>query len=49
VITVVARENEDTASAQTLVVRKDGPNGESLPTPRGDNFGADWEFSDEEP
>jgi carboxyl-terminal processing protease len=50
VITVVARENEDTASAQTLVVRKDGPNGEALPTPRGDNFGADWEFSgDEEP
>jgi carboxyl-terminal processing protease len=48
VITVVARENEDTASAQTLVVRRDGPNGEALPTPRGDNFGADWEFSDDE-
>jgi carboxyl-terminal processing protease len=30
VITVVARENEDTATAQTLVVRRDGPNGEAL-------------------
>jgi carboxyl-terminal processing protease len=34
VITVVARENEDTASRRTMVVRRDGPNGEPLPTPK---------------
>lgn len=45
VITVVARENEDIATAQTLVVRRDGPNGEALTTPKRDSFGADWEFT----
>lgn len=49
VITVVARENEDTATAQTLVVRRDGPNGEALTTPKRDSFGADWEFEEDEP
>ena len=44
VITVVARENEDTATRYTRVVRRDGPNGEALPTPKGEEFGADWEF-----
>ena len=44
VVTVVARENEDTASRHTMVVRRDGPSGEALPTPKGDEFGADWEF-----
>jgi carboxyl-terminal processing protease len=39
VITVVARENEDTASRQTVVVRRDGPNGEALPTPKGEALG----------
>src|SRR5690606_31266123 len=43
-ITVVARENEDTATRHTMVVRRDGPNGEPLPTPKTDLFGADWEF-----
>jgi carboxyl-terminal processing protease len=47
IITVVARENEDVATAQTLVVRRDGPNGEALPTPKRDNFAADWEFEDD--
>ena len=47
IITVVARENEDVAAAQTLVVRRDGPNGEALPTPKRDNFAADWEFEDD--
>jgi carboxyl-terminal processing protease len=42
VITVVARENEDTASRQTVVVRRDGPNGEPLPTPKGDSLGEDF-------
>jgi len=44
VITVVARENEDVATRHRIVVRKDGPNGEILPTPTNDLFGEDWEF-----
>ena len=44
VVTVVARENEDVATAHTLVVRRDGPNGEALPTPKREVFGADWRF-----
>jgi carboxyl-terminal processing protease len=47
IVTVVARENEDVATAQTLVVRRDGPNGEALPTPKRDNFAADWEFEED--
>ncbi|HSC87782.1 MAG TPA: MXAN_5808 family serine peptidase [Polyangiaceae bacterium] len=47
VITVVARENEDTSTRQTMVVRKDGPNGEALPTPKLDTFGEGWEFGEE--
>lgn len=43
-ITVVARENEDTSTRYRVVVRKDGPNGEILPTPKNDVFGEDWEF-----
>jgi carboxyl-terminal processing protease len=46
VITVVSRENEDTATSRTLVVRRDGPGGEALPTPKHILFGADWEFSE---
>jgi len=34
VITVVARENEDTVTRSTMIVRRDGPNGEPLPTPK---------------
>lgn len=49
VIHVVAREGEDTASRHTLVVRRDGPNGEALPTPTSELFGADWDFSGEAP
>jgi carboxyl-terminal processing protease len=47
IITVVARENEDVATAQTLVVRRDGPNGEALTTPKRDSFAADWEFEED--
>jgi carboxyl-terminal processing protease len=47
IITVVARENEDTSTRFTMVVRKDGPNGEVLPTPKLDTFGEDWEFGEE--
>ena len=48
VITVVARENEDTSTRRRIVVRKDGPNGEILPTPTGELFGEDWEFGVQE-
>ena len=44
VIAVVARENEDTATQQRIVVRRDGPNGEPLPTPKSELFGEDWDF-----
>jgi carboxyl-terminal processing protease len=45
VITVVARESEDTATRYTLVVRRDGPNGEPLPTPKSETLGEDWSIS----
>ncbi len=48
VITVVAREDEDVATGQTLVVRRDGPDGEALATPKREAFGEDWDFGDEE-
>jgi carboxyl-terminal processing protease len=34
IITVVARENPDTVGRKTLIVRKDGPGGELLSTPK---------------
>ena len=36
VITVVARENNDTVGRRTLIIRRDGPNGEILQTPKTD-------------
>ncbi len=45
-ITVVARESSDTVTRRSMVVRKDGPGGETLPTPKQEAFGADWEFSE---
>jgi carboxyl-terminal processing protease len=47
VINVVARESEDTATRHTIVVRRDGPGGEALPTPKAELLGYDWEFSNE--
>ncbi len=44
VITVVARESEDTATRHTMVVRRDGPNGEPLPTPKAETLGEDWDL-----
>jgi carboxyl-terminal processing protease len=44
VITVVARENEDTAIRQTMIVRRDGPKGEPLPTPKAETLGEDWDL-----
>jgi carboxyl-terminal processing protease len=46
VITVVARENQDVVARHRIVVRKDGKNGEILPTPKNDMFGEDWEFGE---
>jgi len=43
-VTVVARENEDTSTRHRVVVRKDGSKGEILPTPKDSMFGEDWEF-----
>ncbi|HEY5955162.1 MAG TPA: MXAN_5808 family serine peptidase [Polyangiaceae bacterium] len=47
VITVVARENADTVSRVNLIVRRDGPDGAALPTPKSDLFGEGWEFGSE--
>ena len=46
VIAVVARENEDSATQQRIIVRRDGPNGEPLPTPKSELFGEDWDFQE---
>ncbi len=42
VITVVARENADSTTRATMMVRRDGPNGEALPTPKVDTLEEDW-------
>ncbi|MDI3283689.1 MXAN_5808 family serine peptidase [Polyangium sp. 15x6] len=42
VITVVARENPDTTTRRTLVVRKDGTDGAILKTPKTDDPVAEW-------
>lgn len=44
IITVVARESEENATRRTVIVRRDGPNGEILPTPKNRTFGEGWEF-----
>lgn len=46
IITIIARKNDEIASRRTLIVRKDGPNGELVPTPKNRSFGDDWEFSE---
>lgn len=42
VISVVARETPDTTTRRTLVVRKDGPDGSILKTPKSDDPVDDW-------
>jgi len=37
VITVVARESDDSATRTTMIVRRDGPNGEPLTSPKGES------------
>ena len=49
VINVFARESADTVARKTLVVRRDGPNGELLPSPRTeDQFWDSGEGHDDE-
>ena len=48
VVTVVARENPDTTTRRTFIVRRDGPNGELLPTPKTDDELTGMGASDEE-
>jgi carboxyl-terminal processing protease len=37
IVSIVSRENPDTTSRKTFVVRRDGPNGELLQTPKTDD------------
>jgi carboxyl-terminal processing protease len=37
IVSVVSRENPDTSSRKTFVIRRDGPNGELLATPKTDD------------
>jgi carboxyl-terminal processing protease len=48
VVTVVARENPDTQTRRTFVVRRDGPNGELLQTPKTEEELSETASSDEE-
>jgi carboxyl-terminal processing protease len=48
VVTIVARENPDTQTRRTFVVRRDGPNGELLPTPKGDDELSETASGDDE-
>jgi carboxyl-terminal processing protease len=49
VITVFARESPDTMSRKTIVVRRDGTNGELLPTPTSEDSLWETKEGDEEP
>lgn len=46
VITVVARQTEDTSTRETFVIRRDGPGGEPLATPASELLGEGWEFGE---
>jgi carboxyl-terminal processing protease len=51
-ITLVARHNADTTSHKSVVVRRDGPHGELLPTPKDDDsalLGFPWSNEAPEP
>jgi carboxyl-terminal processing protease len=48
VVTVVARENPDTTTRRTYVVRRDGSNGELLPTPKTDDDLSETASSDDD-
>jgi carboxyl-terminal processing protease len=48
VVTVVARENPETQTRRTFVVRRDGPNGELLQTPKTEEELSETASSDDE-
>jgi carboxyl-terminal processing protease len=48
VVTVVARENPDTTSHRTFIVRRDGPNGEILATPKTEDELSETASSDDD-
>jgi carboxyl-terminal processing protease len=48
VVTIVARENPDTMSRRTFIVRRDGPGGELLQTPKTDDDLSETAANDEE-
>jgi carboxyl-terminal processing protease len=48
VVTIVARENPDTTTRRTFIVRRDGPNGELLATPKTDDELSETSSADEE-
>ncbi len=48
VVTIVARENPDTMSRRTFIVRRDGPGGELLQTPKTDDELSETAANDEE-
>ena len=48
VVMVVARENPDTTSRRTFIVRRDGPGGELLPTPKTDDELSETATTDDE-
>jgi carboxyl-terminal processing protease len=48
IVTIIARENPDTTSRKTFIVRRDGPSGELLPTPKTDEELSETAGSDEE-
>jgi carboxyl-terminal processing protease len=48
VVTIVARENPETTSRRTFIVRRDGPNGELLATPKTDDDLSETASSDDE-
>ena len=47
VVTVVARETPDTVSTRRIVVRRDGPDGAILKTPKSDDPIADNDLGDD--
>jgi carboxyl-terminal processing protease len=48
VVTIVARENPDTMTHRTFIVRRDGPGGELLPTPKTDDELSETSSGDDE-
>ncbi len=48
IVTIVARENPDTMAHRTFIVRRDGVNGELLPTPKTDDELSETSSADDE-